>query len=149
MSVVASTTLQAEVRGAAWRGPLQKRLDLPGDVADLVEIKLRQGEAWVPVVLSGWTAVVMLWVTSNREILVTLGDPALNQPIALRAGGILGFAGGELSAQHAVHVTYPGTQPNEWATVTAHVAGLVASATLTSGAAVVRDGVSIGRRLSA
>ena len=130
MSVVASTTLHAELRGTTWRGPFQKRLDLPGDVSDVLDIVLTQGETWIPVTFFGWASLLMLWVTSNCEILVTLGDPAMNQPVRLRAGGLLGFSGGDLYAPTAVSLRYPGTASSERAHVVVYAAGMQGTGTM-------------------
>jgi hypothetical protein len=71
----------------------------------------------------GIVTITTLWVTVNRDCGITLGPVASNQAKTLKAGGIIGFAGGTLAAANAVSITYSAAD-GQPATVMVYVAGI-------------------------
>jgi hypothetical protein len=103
MTLLARTALRVDEGAPDWRSPLEVVLQEAGAAGCCYERLIRDGSLARHVSLLGVGPATTLWVSCDQPCSLTLGDAALNQALALEAGGVLGLSGSSVSA---VAVTY-------------------------------------------
>ena len=124
MTVEIQTNLDVYIKDPAMEPPAHwcKILAVSDDAATMTTFKLPSGTENMVIPFPGITTLTTLWVAMDKDMEVTVGDPAENALKVVKADSVLGFSHGELPAATALTVSY--TSPEgEMATMTLIWAG--------------------------
>ena len=98
--------LHAELLLPDGRLPLERRVTLPGECGEVLEVSLPDGTSHLPVCGTGVGQVTALVVTSDKSVQVCVGDVAQNQSLTLAQGGVLALLDIDVDAAHACALSY-------------------------------------------
>ncbi len=108
MSLSVMTKILATIRGSSfgWEAPWERSITVADEAATATEFKVADGADHLPMIFVGVTTLTTMWLYSDSDMAVTIGDPALNESHAVKAGSLAGFTNGELAAATALSVTF-------------------------------------------
>jgi len=108
MTVEIQTNLDVYIKDPMMEPPAHwcKILAVSDDAATMTTFKLPSGTANMTMPFPGVTTLTTLWVATDQDMQVTIGDPAENAAHDVHAGSVLGFSNGALPAATALTVSY-------------------------------------------
>lgn len=114
--------LQAELLLEDGRIPLTRRLALPGEVGDVVEVVLTDGTVNQAVMPGRAGQVVALLVASDKAVQVCVGDVTQNQPLTLLPWGAYLLLNSDMPGEQTCALSYT---PGDGSTATCVVLVLI------------------------